>query len=64
MTVQAEFDPSVFDGQVEHLVQLQNQIVDKLAEEILVRPKVELLSPGSLPVSEGKAKRVIDKRTI
>jgi phenylacetate-CoA ligase len=64
MTVQAEFDPSVFDGQVEHLVQLQNHIVDKLAEEILVRPKVELLSPGSLPVSEGKAKRVIDKRTI
>lgn len=64
MTVQAEFDLSVFDGQLEHLVQLQNQIVDKLADEILIRPKVELLPPGSLPTSEGKAKRVIDKRTI
>lgn len=64
MIVQAEFDLSVFDGQVEHLVKLQNQIVDELAKEILVRPKVELLPPGSLPTSEGKAKRVIDKRTI
>jgi len=30
----------------------------------LVKPKVELLEPGTLPANEGKAKRVIDKRTI
>jgi len=30
----------------------------------MVRPKVELLEPGTLPISEGKAKRVIDKRTL
>ncbi|HON07976.1 MAG TPA: phenylacetate--CoA ligase, partial [Verrucomicrobiota bacterium] len=64
MTVQAEFDLSVFDGQVEHLVQLQNQIVSKLNSEILIKPKVELVPPGSLAVSEGKAKRVIDNRKI
>ncbi len=64
MTVQAEFDLSVFDGQVEHLVQLQNQIVNKLNSEILIKPKVELVPPGSMAVSEGKAKRVIDNRTI
>lgn len=64
MTIQAEFDLSVFDGQVEHLVQLQNQIVNKLNSEILIKPKVEILPPGSLAVSEGKAKRVIDNRTI
>ncbi len=64
MTVQTEFDLSVFDGQVEHLVQLQNRIVDELNAEILIKPKVELLPPGSLPVSEGKAKRVIDRRNL
>ncbi|MGC8744431.1 MAG: phenylacetate--CoA ligase family protein [Verrucomicrobiia bacterium] len=64
MTVQTEFDMSVFDGQLEHLVQLQNRIVDELSSEILIKPKVEILPPGTLPVSEGKAKRVIDRRTL
>jgi phenylacetate-CoA ligase len=31
---------------------------------LLTRPRVELCAPGSLPVSEGKAKRVLDKRTL
>jgi len=64
MTVQTEFDMSVFDGQLEHLVQLQNRIVDELNSEILIKPKVEILPPGTLPISEGKAKRVIDRRTL
>lgn len=64
MTVKAEFDLNSFDGQLEHLVKLQNTIVNKLSAEILIKPKVELLPPGSLPASEGKAKRVIDNRTI
>ena len=53
-----------FDGQVEHLAELQNQLVEKLRGEILVKPKIELVAPGSLPVTEGKAKRVIDKRSL
>ncbi len=64
MTVQVELAEAGFDGQVEHLVRLQNQIVEKLRAEILVKPKVELVPPCTLPVSEGKAKRVIDKRVL
>ncbi len=64
MIVQVELSSAGFDGQVEHLVQLQNQITEKLRAEVLVKPKVELLAPGTLPVSEGKAKRVIDQRTL
>lgn len=64
MTVQVEFTEAGFDGQVDHLVRLQNQITEKLRAEILVKPKVELVPPGSLPVSEGKAKRVIDQRML
>ncbi len=64
MTVQVEFTEAGFDGQVDHLVRLQNQITEKLRADILVKPKVELVPPGSLPVSEGKAKRVIDQRVL
>jgi len=64
MTVRVEISKDLFDGRVEHLVSLRNEITEKLRSEILVRPKVELLEPGTLPVSEGKSTRVIDKRTL
>jgi phenylacetate-CoA ligase len=53
MTVRVEISKDLFDGRVEHLVSLRNEITEKLRSEILVRPKVELLEPGTLPVSEG-----------
>jgi phenylacetate-CoA ligase len=64
MTVRVELAAAGFDGQVEHVATLQNQLVEKLRAEIWVKPKVELLPAGSLPVAEGKAKRVIDKRSL
>ena len=64
MIVQVELSGATFDGQLEHLVRLQEQIVEKLRAEIMVRPKIELVAPGSLPVSEGKAKRVVDNRKL
>ena len=64
MTVRVEISKDLFDGRVEHLVNLQTEITEKLRAEILVKPKVELLEPGTLPISEGKTTRVIDKRTL
>jgi len=64
MTVRVEISRDLFDGRIEHLMSLQSEITEKLRSEILVKPKVELLEPGTLPVSEGKATRVIDKRTL
>jgi phenylacetate-CoA ligase len=64
MTIKVELAASGFDGQVEHLAALQNQMVEKLKAETWVKPKVDLLPAGTLPVAEGKAKRVIDKRTL
>jgi phenylacetate-CoA ligase len=64
LTVKVELAPSSFDGQVGHLTQLQNLVAEKLRAEIWVRPKVDLVAAGSLPVTEGKAKRVIDKRSL
>jgi phenylacetate-CoA ligase len=64
ISVKVEIEKGLFDGKVEHLVTLRQTLIDKLKTEILVTPKIELAEPGTLPVSEGKAKRVIDKRTL
>src|ERR1039458_5662844 len=64
MTIKVELAAAGFDGQVEHVAALQNQLVEKLKAETWVKPKVELLPAGALPVAEGKAKRVIDKRSL
>ncbi|MCX7919642.1 MAG: phenylacetate--CoA ligase [bacterium] len=64
ITIKVEIEKSLFDGKVEHLVALRQTLIDKLKSEIIVTPKIELAEPGTLPISEGKAKRVIDKRTL
>ncbi len=64
LIVKVELADASFDGRVEHLVNLQREIVERLRADLLVKPRVELLPPGSLPVSEGKAKRVFDKRIL
>ena len=64
MTVKVELAEAGFDGQVEKLTALQKHLAEKLRAEILIKPQVQLLPPGSLPVSEGKAKRVVDTRQL
>jgi phenylacetate-CoA ligase len=64
MTIRVELAEAGFEGQVEQLMKLQNHLAEKLRAEILIKPQVQLLPPGSLPVSEGKAKRVIDNRKL
>jgi phenylacetate-CoA ligase len=64
ITVRVEISKDLFDGNIDHLINLRKEITDKLRAAIIVKPKVELLEPGALPVSEGKAKRVIDNRTM
>lgn len=64
MTVKVEIDRELFDGKIERLIRMKEEIIDKIRSATMVKPKVELLEPGTLPISEGKAKRVIDNRTI
>jgi phenylacetate-CoA ligase len=64
MTVQAELAHGESDMGEEQRVALEGEIAAHLRSEILTKPKVKLLPPASLPVSEGKAKRVIDRRTL
>jgi phenylacetate-CoA ligase len=64
LTVRVEVSATGLDGQVRHLDGLQERLTDKLRAEILVKPRIELFASGELPVSEGKARRVIDNRTL
>jgi phenylacetate-CoA ligase len=64
LTVKVELAAGAFDGQLEHLTALQGQIVERIRSETWVKPKVNLVPAGSLPVAEGKAKRVIDNRKL
>jgi phenylacetate-CoA ligase len=41
---------------------LRQKVIEELKSDILITPRVELVEPGSLPKTEGKAVRVIDNR--
>ncbi|MCM8784314.1 MAG: phenylacetate--CoA ligase [Candidatus Omnitrophica bacterium] len=62
LTVKVEIYSKLFQGDVRQLDYLKEKIKDNLRSAIIVNPIVELHEPGSLPVSEGKAKRVVDSR--
>jgi phenylacetate-CoA ligase len=64
LTIRVEIARDMFDGNIEHLLTMKNEIIEKIRSSVLVKPIVELLEPGTLPITEGKAKRVVDKRTI
>ena len=63
MTVEVELEELVTDD-FRRLQELTNRIQRALKDEILLTPHVKLLPKGTLPVSEGKAVRVVDKRKV
>ncbi|MCD6350787.1 MAG: phenylacetate--CoA ligase [Armatimonadetes bacterium] len=62
MTVTVELSPDYGVDEARQLEALRERIQHDLRTELLLTPEVELAEPGKLPVSEGKAQRVIDKR--
>jgi phenylacetate-CoA ligase len=62
LTVKVEIYPKLFLGEAAKLEALRDRIREELQASIVIAPVVELHEPGSLPVSEGKAKRVVDER--
>jgi len=62
LTVKTEVNPDIFVDDARPLNALMERIRDTLRASIYISPKVELHESGSLPISEGKAVRVMDKR--
>lgn len=62
MTVKVEIAKDAFDGSLETVKSRRAELQHQLKEQIGFTAIVEITEPGSLPASEGKAKRVIDER--
>lgn len=64
MEVQVELSPEFMSDTVKDIEALEAKIVNSISSHALVHATVKLCQPGTLPRSEGKAKRVIDKREL
>jgi phenylacetate-CoA ligase len=62
--IKVELYSKMFHGDLKELKRLHDRVVNELRALITVNPRVELLEPGSLPPSQGKAVRVIDNRKL
>jgi len=62
LVVKVEIYSKMFKGELGELDALRARIKEDLRASIIINPSVELHEPGSLPVFEGKAKRVVDSR--
>ena len=64
MEVQVEVTPEVFGDTVGALEQLQQKLGRAIETSVGLRAAVRLVQPRTIQRSEGKAKRVIDKRKM
>jgi phenylacetate-CoA ligase len=64
LTVMVEVDERFFSDEIRALDGLKNKIGAVLKQALGVAVKVKLVEPKTIERSEGKAKRVIDKRNL
>ena len=64
MEIQVEMSDQMFSDKVRNLEDVEHNIAAALQSTLNIAAKIRLVEPKSLPRSEGKAKRVIDKRHI
>ncbi|MDO8869872.1 MAG: phenylacetate--CoA ligase [Methanobacteriaceae archaeon] len=64
MEVKVETSESLFSDEIKEMVAIRKKIANFIENEIGIRVNITLVEPKSLPRSEGKAVRVIDKRNM
>jgi phenylacetate-CoA ligase len=64
LEVQVEMTEDLFSDEIKNLESKEREIEAKLSNALLVHAKVKLVEPKGLPRSEGKAKRIVDKRQV
>jgi len=64
MTVRVEVTESAFSDKIADLMSLNKKVAKELQRVLSITAEVELVEPGTIPRTEGKAKRVIDKRKV
>jgi len=64
MEVQVEVTPEVFSDKVRAMTDLHERLSKAIERVINLRAAVRLVEPHTIPRSEGKAKRVVDRREM
>ncbi len=64
LEVQVEISDKLFSDEVKRLEELEGRIKDKIESTLGISAKIRLVEPKTIARSEGKAKRVIDKRNV
>lgn len=64
MEVWVEMTPTLFSDEVKRIEDLEKNIRKRIEDTLGISVKVKLVEPKSIERSQGKAKRVIDKRRI
>lgn len=62
ITVKVEITDNAFTGELRDLAALQKHVENELQSVLNIRTNVELAEKGSIPRTEGKSKKVIDRR--
>ncbi len=64
MTVRVELTESGFSDKIGDLMKLKKQVSKELKSVLNIAAEVDLVEPGTIPRSMGKAKRVTDNRKV
>ena len=64
LEVQVELSEEKFSDTVSEITKVEKDITEKLKSLLGIAAKVTLVAPGTIERSEGKAKRVVDRRTL
>ena len=64
LEVQVELSDEIFTDKVSEIEELRSTIAERIKSVVGIAAKITLVAPKSLPRSEGKAKRVIDRRNL
>jgi phenylacetate-CoA ligase len=64
LEVQVEMNERLFSDEIKVLERSESKIAEALYAALGIQTRVKLVEPKSIPRSEGKAKRVVDKRQL
>ncbi len=64
MEIQIEMTNQIFSDSIKDIERIENKLKHEIESAIGIGARIKLVEPRSIPRSEGKAKRVIDRREI
>ncbi len=64
LEVQVEVDEKLFSDEIKHLQNMEKKIMSHIKEFLGVTAKITMVEPKTIARSEGKAKRIIDRRNV